>query len=132
MLNVKMNLIQFELFFYIIIFILNYYCDNVIVLRRRYYYVTPQPRIRRTPAIPEGKLRLVGGQYRSEGNIEIYHLGRWGSICDDEWDMAEAQVACKSLGFHLGAIQATNNGFFGRGRSKESKERLFKFKLNHI
>ena len=34
-----------------------------------------------------------------QGNIEIFHAGHWGSICDDEWDMTEARIACKQMGF---------------------------------
>lgn len=66
----------------------------------------------------EGKLRLVGGRVSHEGNVEIYHLGRYGSICDDEWDLSEGHVACRSLGYPFGAERVTDNGQFGRGRSK--------------
>lgn len=66
----------------------------------------------------EGKLRLVGGRVSNEGNVEIYHAGRWGSICDDEWDMSEGDVACRSLGHQLGAESVTDSGQFGRGRSE--------------
>jgi lysyl oxidase-like protein 2/3/4 len=34
-----------------------------------------------------------------QGNIEIFHFGEWGSICDDEFDDSEARVICKQLGF---------------------------------
>ncbi|RWS09612.1 Lysyl oxidase-like protein, partial [Dinothrombium tinctorium] len=64
----------------------------------------------------EGTLRLVGGQSRNEGNVEIYHAGKWGSICDDEWDLNEANIVCKSLRYELGALRATVNSEFGRGR----------------
>ncbi|CAK9254337.1 unnamed protein product, partial [Sphagnum jensenii] len=87
-----------------------------IVVRSRMYYVSAPSRVRRAQRIPEGTIKLVGGQTNFEGNVEIYHLGRWGSICDDEWDITDANVVCKSLGFRLGALMATNNGQFGRAR----------------
>lgn len=40
----------------------------------------------------DGTLRLVGGRTNSEGNVEILHNGRFGSICDDEWSKNEAEV----------------------------------------
>ena len=42
----------------------------------------------------------------------MYHLGIWGSICDDEWDGDEANIVCKTLGFP-GAISATHGSRYG-------------------
>ncbi|XP_027195875.2 lysyl oxidase homolog 2-like [Dermatophagoides pteronyssinus] len=64
----------------------------------------------------EGMIRLIGGRTMFEGNIEINHFGQWGMICDDEWDLLDANVACKQLGFVLGAIMATNMSRYGKGR----------------
>ncbi|RWS27102.1 lysyl oxidase 2-like protein, partial [Leptotrombidium deliense] len=64
----------------------------------------------------EGAIRLVGGRRQNEGNVEIYHVGKWGSICDDEWDLIEANIVCKSLRYESGAERATGNSEFGRGR----------------
>lgn len=47
----------------------------------------------------EGELRLVGGAHEREGRIEICLYGVWGTICDDYWSTADANVACKQLGF---------------------------------
>lgn len=63
-----------------------------------------------------GQVSRSNGQF--EGNVEIYHNNRWGSICDDEWDLAEGNVACRSLGFPDGADRVTHNGYFGHGRGK--------------
>ncbi|KAG6451241.1 lysyl oxidase homolog 2 [Manduca sexta] len=45
----------------------------------------------------EGKLRLVGGADKYEGNVYIYHAGQWGAVCDDSWDDAAARVVCNAF-----------------------------------
>ncbi|XP_028158080.1 lysyl oxidase homolog 2 [Ostrinia furnacalis] len=42
----------------------------------------------------EGKIRLSGPN-EFEGNVYIYHAGRWGAVCDDSWDDAAARVVCR-------------------------------------
>lgn len=49
------------------------------------------------------------------GNIEILHDGKWGNICDDEWDLNEAHVICRQLGF-AGCKKITHSGWFGTAR----------------
>ncbi|XP_042577045.1 neurotrypsin-like [Cyprinus carpio] len=68
-----------------------------------------------TPKQPtqEGSVRLVG-DLASSGRVEIYHDGRWGTVCDDGWNQAEAQVVCRQMGFS-GAITATSGGRFPAG-----------------
>lgn len=66
----------------------------------------------------EGAVKLVGGEKGAhDGNVEILHEGKWGSICDDEWDYLEANVVCRQLGFD-GAIKPTTNGHFGQARRR--------------
>ena len=65
-------------------------------------------------AIGEGAIRLVNGNNASEGRVEIYLQGQWGTICDDHWDITSATVVCKQLGF-LDAISAVGSAEFGEG-----------------
>jgi len=42
---------------------------------------------------------LFGGGSPREGRIELYHNGRWGTVCNDRFTDAAARVVCYSLGF---------------------------------
>lgn len=46
-----------------------------------------------------GFLRLVGGSYITEGRVEIYCNGQWGTVCDDALGPLEADTICRQLGY---------------------------------
>ena len=62
----------------------------------------------------EGAVRLVGGTTSLEGRVEVFLLGHWGTVCDYYWDLADATVVCRQLGFPR-AVKARNNAAFGFG-----------------
>eukprot|EP00057_Strongylocentrotus_purpuratus_P018677 XP_011673151.1 PREDICTED: scavenger receptor cysteine-rich domain superfamily protein-like [Strongylocentrotus purpuratus] len=47
----------------------------------------------------EGDIRLRDGQTFDAGRLEIYHNAVWGFICRTNWEMSEAKVACRQLGY---------------------------------
>nr|XP_022319040.1 uncharacterized protein LOC111121867 isoform X2 [Crassostrea virginica] len=67
--------------------------------------------------IPPLGIRLVEGYNDNSGRVEIQYNGEWGIICDDNWDINDAQVVCRMLGFEGGAEKATRLGLFGFGNS---------------
>ena len=57
---------------------------------------------------------LKDGSGRHEGRVEVFYNNSWGTVCDDMWDLEDANVACKNMGYPK-ALSITSNGVFGSG-----------------
>ena len=59
-------------------------------------------------------MRLAGGNWNGEGRVEIFNKGSWGTVCDDFWDINDARVVCRELGYP-DAVSAPQSAHFGSG-----------------
>uniref|UniRef100_A0AC11AK76 Uncharacterized protein n=1 Tax=Ovis aries TaxID=9940 RepID=A0AC11AK76_SHEEP len=66
------------------------------------------------PCTDKEKLRLRGGDSECSGRVEVWHSGSWGTVCDDSWSLAEAEVVCQQLGCGQ-ALEAVQAAAFGPG-----------------
>ncbi len=62
---------------------------------------------------PSATLRLQNQNGAGCGRVEVLYQGLWGTVCDDDWDMQDAMVACRQLG--LDASSFSIRASYGQG-----------------
>ena len=43
-------------------------------------------------------MRLIDGADNFEGRVEVCVNGKWGTVCDQSWDIEDATATCRQLG----------------------------------
>lgn len=41
----------------------------------------------------------MGGTSRNEGRVEVFNAREWGTVCDKGWDLIDAGILCRMLGY---------------------------------
>ncbi|XP_030846819.1 neurotrypsin-like [Strongylocentrotus purpuratus] len=66
-------------------------------------------------ALANDVVRLVGGSSTTQGRVEVYYDGSWGTVCNRYWELEDANIVCRQLGFPGAIRQITNAQVFGAG-----------------
>ena len=67
-------------------------------------------------ACPTNGIQLVGSSTKGKGRLEICYEGRWGTVCDDDWDSKDSAVVYVSLNAPTLAAHGALRKSSGAGR----------------
>lgn len=60
-------------------------------------------------------MRLAGGSHHCEGRVELWREEKWGTVCDDSWDLRDGGVVCAQLGCGSALNVSGEDGSFEAG-----------------
>ena len=47
----------------------------------------------------------------SQGRVEVFYNDTWGTVCGVHWDLNDAKVVCRQLGFNGALVAVTSSEF---------------------
>ena len=66
-----------------------------------------------------------------EGRVEVKYRLQWGVVCDDGWDIKDAQVVCRMLGYDK-ALEASSRAKYGTGSGNDPMKKSPKMILDDV
>uniref|UniRef100_K7GI01 Lysyl oxidase homolog n=1 Tax=Pelodiscus sinensis TaxID=13735 RepID=K7GI01_PELSI len=67
------------------------------------------------PKVPSGSTTKGGWRCSiTEGRLEVLYNGEWGTVCDDDFSIHAANVACKEMGY-MEAVSWVSGAKYGKG-----------------
>lgn len=79
-----------------------------------YYYTSIIRRHNRNSSDFFLEVKLVNTNNTCQGTVQVFHDGRWGTVCHNSWDIADGLVLCRELGCG-GNAEPLTNAHFGTG-----------------
>ncbi|XP_056327188.1 lysyl oxidase homolog 3B isoform X5 [Danio aesculapii] len=103
---------------HIIVFLVNTWIPSCFAQTTPPARSSPMPTPQTADNLDTLKFRLSGfPRKHNEGRIEVFYKGEWGTICDDDFSLANAHVLCRQLGF-VSATGWTHSAKYGKGAGK--------------
>ncbi|XP_068189557.1 uncharacterized protein [Antennarius striatus] len=69
-------------------------------------------------------VRVAGGSDRCAGRVELWTNKSWGTVCDDQWDLRDADVVCAQLGCGYALSVTGQGGVLPSGRGPVHLDKL--------
>nr|XP_023671067.1 scavenger receptor cysteine-rich type 1 protein M130-like [Paramormyrops kingsleyae] len=63
-------------------------------------------------------VRLAQGPHLCSGRVEIEQIDTWGTVCDADFDLQDAEVVCRQLGCGI-PVEVLGGAAFGKGDSEQ-------------
>uniref|UniRef100_A0A3B3HNH8 SRCR domain-containing protein n=1 Tax=Oryzias latipes TaxID=8090 RepID=A0A3B3HNH8_ORYLA len=68
-------------------------------------------------SVVKHSVRLENGSSRCSGRLEVKSNNSWSSVCEDDFDLLDAEVVCRELG--CGAPSVLQGALYGEAENGE-------------